>query len=134
MMAAFYKTKTHDVTVSVEPTFLPKDSTPEKGEYLWAYHVEIHNDRPEPIYLRNRHWVITDALGRITEVKGQGVVGEEPLIAPGETYSYTSGTPLATPSGIMVGAYEMERPNGELFVVEVPAFSLDSPHDKRTVH
>ena len=133
-MNNFYTHQTHDITVSVEPIFLPNESAPDRNEFIWAYHVEIENNRLEPIHLRARHWLITDSLGRTIEVKGQGVVGEEPLINPGEVYSYTSGTPLSTPSGIMAGAYEIELPNGKTLEVKIPTFSLDSPHDFHMVN
>lgn len=86
------------------------------------------NESERVVQLRNRHWRITDANGVSQEVKGPGVVGEQPVLAPGDSFEYTSGTPLPTPSGIMVGTYEMEAPDGALFDVAVPAFSLDSPH------
>jgi ApaG protein len=90
--------------------------------------VRIENGGAETVQLRNRYWRITDSLGRVQEVRGAGVVGEQPVLKPGESYEYTSGTPLQTPSGIMVGSYQMETPAGERFEVDVPAFSLDSPH------
>ena len=123
-----YTRTTNNVQVSVYPIYLDSQSSPDENHYLWAYYVRIENLTDEPIQLRTRHWHITDSLGRIQNVKGGGVIGEQPIIMPGEVFEYTSGTPLTTPSGIMVGEYEMERPNGDLFIVEIPAFSLDSPH------
>src|SRR3546814_9636376 len=96
--------------------------------YVWAYQVRIENIGRETVQLRNRYWQITDAFGRVQEVRGPGVVGEQPVLQPGESFEYTSGTPLQTPSGIMVGTYEMEAADGNHFDVDIPAFSLDSPH------
>jgi len=112
----------------VKPFYLEDQSSPPEDHYVWAYHVRIENHGPETVQLRRRHWRITDALGRQQEVKGAGVVGEQPVLKPGESFEYTSGTPLPTPSGIMVGSYEMETKAGESFAVAIPAFSLDSPH------
>ncbi len=88
----------------------------------------------DTVQLVNRYWHITDSLGRVQEVRGPGVVGEQPTLKPGESFEYTSGTPLPTPSGIMVGTYEMESANGRRFDVAVPAFSLDSPHEEARLH
>ena len=93
-----------------------------------AYFVRIDNGSPRTVQLRSRYWHITDARGRVQEVRGPGVVGEQPVMRPGESYEYNSGTPLATPSGIMRGSYRMEAADGETFDVRIPAFSLDSPH------
>lgn len=123
-----YTKTTNFVKVTVFPIYLDSQSEPEENHYLWAYHIKIENLGTETIQLRTRHWTITDAFGRRQEIKGGGVVGEQPMIKAGESFEYTSGTPLSTPSGIMMGEYEMEKPNGESFFVEVPAFSLDSPH------
>lgn len=92
--------------------------------------MRIENGGAETVQLRRRHWQITDAMGRVQEVRGAGVVGEQPVLRPGESFEYTSGTPLATPSGIMVGSYEMETRDGAIFEVAIPAFSLDSPHQQ----
>ena len=123
-----YSQTTRSVTVTVKPTFLEDQSTPEESHYVWAYHVRIENNGDRAIQLRNRYWRITDSLGRVQEVRGAGVVGEQPWLKPGDSFEYTSGTPLPTPSGIMVGTYQMEAESGERFDVAVPAFSLDSPH------
>lgn len=123
-----YTQTTNNVKVSVYPIYLESQSAPEENHYLWAYHVRIENLGKDPIQLRTRHWQITDSFGRVQKVSGGGVVGEQPIILPGESYEYTSGTPLTTPSGIMMGEYEMETPSGDHFTVEIPAFSLDSPH------
>ena len=125
-----YSETTRSITVTVKPFYLEDQSLPDEGRYVWAYHVRIENRGRETVQLRNRRWQITDGRGQVQEVRGPGVVGEQPVLGPGESFEYTSGTPLPTPSGIMVGSYEMETPGGESFWVRVPAFSLDSPHQK----
>lgn len=124
-----YDHKTGDIVVSVEPFFLDEQSTPEDGHFVWAYSVKIENHGSETVQLINRYWRITDAHGATREVRGSGVVGEQPILKPGQSYEYTSGAPLATPSGIMVGSYEMQDDAGRVFDVAIPAFSLDSPHE-----
>ncbi|WP_419903981.1 Co2+/Mg2+ efflux protein ApaG [Kiloniella sp.] len=124
-----YSQTTRSITVTVTPTFLEDQSSPTDDHYVWAYQVQIENSGDQDATLKNRYWRITDSLGRIQEVRGAGVVGEQPLLKPGESFEYTSGTPLSTPSGIMCGSYEMEGKNGELYDVLVPAFSLDSPYE-----
>ena len=123
-----YKERTRDIRVTVKPFYLEDQSTPEEDHYVWAYHVKIENTGLETVQLRTRYWQITDADGRVQEVRGPGVVGEQPVLGPGDDFEYTSGTPLHTPSGIMVGTYQMEARTGECFDVQIPAFSLDSPH------
>jgi ApaG protein len=123
-----YSETTHSVKVTVEPVFLEDQSSPGDNHFVWAYHVRIENLGRETVQLRSRYWRITDALGRVQEVHGPGVVGEQPVLEPGGAFEYTSGTPLSTPSGIMVGTYRMEGNGGEKFDVRIPAFSLDSPH------
>ena len=123
-----YSATTRDIRVTVRPTYLAEQSSPVDDHYVWAYHVQIENLGQEVVQLLTRHWRITDSMGRIQEVRGAGVVGEQPVLNPGDSFEYTSGTPLPTPSGIMVGSYEMESQKGERFDVDVPAFSLDSPH------
>jgi ApaG protein len=123
-----YSETTRSINVTVQPFYLDDQSAPDEGRYVWAYHVRIENQGGETVQLRNRHWKITDSRGQVQEVRGPGVVGEQPVLGPGESFEYTSGTPLPTPSGIMVGRYEMETPAGESFWVRIPAFSLDSPH------
>ena len=129
-----YSEITRSIKVEVKPYYLEDQSSPAENRYVWAYHVRIENQGGETVQLRRRHWQITDAMGRLQEVRGPGVVGEQPVLAPGQSFEYTSGTPLATSSGIMVGSYEMETPNGECFAVAVPAFSLDSPHEPRRLN
>ena len=119
---------TRGIKVVVRPFYLDDQSEPDQSHFVWAYHVEIRNGGAERVQLRTRYWRITDAMGRVQEVRGPGVVGEQPVLEPGEMFEYTSGTPLATPSGIMAGIYRMESVTGEQFDVEIPAFSLDSPH------
>jgi ApaG protein len=123
-----YSQTTRSIKVTVKPFYLEDQSSPADNHYVWAYHVRIENCGRETVQLRRRHWRITDNRGQVQEVRGPGVVGEQPVLAPGESFEYTSGTPLATPSGIMVGTYDMETRDGETFAVDIPAFSLDSPH------
>jgi ApaG protein len=125
-----YSETTRSIKITVKPVYLEDQSSPTENHFVWAYHIRIENHGGDTVQLRNRYWRITDSLGRVQEVRGAGVVGEQPVLKPGESYEYTSGTPLPTPSGIMVGAYQMEAANGERFDVAVPAFSLDSPHQK----
>lgn len=129
-----YSEVTHSIRITVEPTFLEDQSAPEDFHYFWAYQVTIENLGRETVQLLRRHWQITDSMGNFHEVKGDGVVGEQPVLEPGESFEYTSGTPLATPSGIMFGSYQMVNELGSRFDVSVPAFSLDSPHATRAVH
>ncbi|OFX14509.1 MAG: Co2+/Mg2+ efflux protein ApaG [Alphaproteobacteria bacterium RIFOXYD12_FULL_60_8] len=122
-----YKQTTRGVTITVDPMYLDDQSDPEENRFVWAYRVRIENQSPDRIQLLTRHWRITDALGKTEVVDGAGVVGEQPVLEPGQRFEYTSGAPLATPSGIMVGRYEMKCENGEMFDALIPAFSLDSP-------
>lgn len=123
-----YRAMTDSISVTVKPIYLEEQSSPTDSHYVWAYQVRIENNGTETVQLLNRYWRITDSLGRVQEVHGAGVVGEQPTLGPGEAFEYTSGTPLSTPSGIMVGSYEMESAGGRRFDVKIPAFSLDSPH------
>ena len=129
-----YRAVTRNIEVVVTPRFVADRSSPENNYFFWAYTIAITNHGTGPVQLKTRHWRITDGLGRMQEVRGPGVVGEQPVLAPGEAYEYTSGTPLSTPSGIMVGSYEMETPQGESFAVAIPAFSLDTPNSKPQVN
>ena len=129
-----YETVTRNITVTVTPRFMPERSSTEKGYFFWAYTIEITNRGTETVQLKSRHWRITDAYGRVQEVRGAGVVGEEPTLEPGASYEYTSGVPLPTPSGFMVGSYGMISASGEQFDIAIPAFSLDAPETKRTVN
>lgn len=125
-----YEETTKSITVSVEPFYLDEQSEPDDGHFVWAYHVRIENNGKETVQLITRHWRITDSLGNVKEVQGDGVVGEQPVLEPGDVFEYTSGTPLATPSGIMVGSYKMKTGDGDLLSVDIPAFSLDSPYER----
>jgi ApaG protein len=129
-----YRTVTRNIEVTVEPRFLPERSSFEKSYFFWAYTIEITNRGDETVQLKTRHWRITDANGKLQEVRGAGVVGEEPVLKPGESFEYTSGVPLPTPSGFMAGTYGMISDAGERFDIEIPAFSLDSPSERRTVN
>lgn len=131
---AVYEKTTDGVAIAVQPIFLESHSLPDFSHYVWAYRVRIANKRCDPVRLMMRYWRITDSAGGTQEVYGEGVVGEQPLIQPGATYEYTSGAPLNTPSGVMSGRYEMETPEGERLDVEVPTFSLDSPHEVKRVN
>lgn len=129
-----YEARTHDIVVSVRPYYLDDKSSPDANHFVWAYHVRILNDGDTVVQLLTRHWRITDALGNIREVRGDGVVGKQPLLEPGEYFEYASGTPLGTATGFMVGSYRMKTAAGECFDVAIPAFSLDSPHARSAVH
>jgi len=130
-----YAATTQGITVRVRPIFLDDQSDPAENTWVWAYQVQIENGGAETVQLLRRTWRITDAHGRVQTVHGDGVVGEQPTLEPGEAFAYTSGTPLETPSGIMQGQYHMVRTlSGEPFDVEIPAFSLDSPAAPRQLH
>ena len=117
------------------PSFLEDQSDPQASSWVWAYQVRIQNNGAETVQLLRRTWRITDARGRLQVVQGDGVVGQQPLLEPGEGFEYTSGTPLETSSGFMVGAYHMiATVSGEAFDAAIPAFSLDSPQPGRQVH
>ncbi len=124
-----YECVTRGIRISVEPDFLEEDSEPCEDHYVWAYTVRIDNESGQVVHLKARRWHITDASGRTVVVSGDGVLGEQPVLRPGDAFEYTSGCPLTTPSGLMVGVYAMENESGEEFEVQIPAFSLDSPHD-----
>ena len=125
---------TNGVCVDVEARYSEEHSAPERSQWFFLYTITISNQSDQQVQLLSRHWIITDATGNQEEVRGPGVVGEQPTLEPGESFEYTSGTPLNTPSGIMVGSYEMQRATGERFLVDVPAFSLDSPYQPKKVH
>ena len=129
-----YARTTRSITVTVEPFYLDDQSVPEENHFVWAYHVRIQNHGEQTVQLLTRFWRITDSMGNVQEVRGDGVVGEQPILNPGDSFEYTSGTPLPTPSGIMVGAYQMLAQSGERFEIDVPAFSLDSPHQAVQIH
>jgi ApaG protein len=125
-----YETITQGIRVRVTPQYLEEESSPHEDRYVWAYTVDILNEGSETVQLRSRHWRITDANGRTEEVRGRGVIGQTPVMEPGGSFRYTSSCPLTTPSGIMVGSYQMTTGSGSSIDVAVPAFSLDSPHSK----
>src|SRR5918996_5443085 len=129
-----YRAVTRNIEVTVTPRFLAERSSPDNGYFFWAYTIAITNTGSETVQLRTRHWRITDALGRLQEVKGPGVVGEEPVLKSGQSFEYTSGVPLPTPSGFMTGNYGMVTAAGEHFDIEIPAFSLDTPQRERTIN
>lgn len=132
--ANMFQRTTRQITVSVRPAYLPDQSAPDSNHFFWAYSVLIENGSLETVQLRARYWRIIDANGRTMEVKGAGVVGQQPILRPGETFEYKSGTPLETPSGMMLGAYQMQTADGQAFQIDIPLFPLDSPHEVRSVH
>lgn len=125
-----YIKTTNNVKVTAIPTYLQDKSEPAVNHYVWAYTIHIENLGNKTVQLQSRHWRITNALGQLQEVRGEGVVGEKPVLKAGEKYHYTSGAALTTPSGIMVGTYHMTEPeSGHSFDIDIPAFSLDSPYE-----
>ena len=118
---------THGVTVRVAVSFLPDRSRADSARWFWSYHVRIENDGDLAVQLLSRHWIIRDGRGAVHEVRGEGVIGEMPLIAPGASYDYVSGCPLATPTGGMHGSYRMVSEDGEMLDVTIPEFPLLSP-------
>jgi ApaG protein len=129
-----YEAVTRGIRVRVRPQFLDQQSEPDENKFLWAYTIEIANEGRETVQLKSRYWKITDESGHVEEVRGPGVVGETPTLKPGTSFTYTSGCPLSTPSGIMVGHYSMVTEDGEAFNIAVPAFSLDSPFGRRPLN
>jgi ApaG protein len=129
-----YKATTNNITVSVQPAFLEQESKREGNLYLWTYTVRIENNGTEKVQLRARSWEIIDGNGRKQEVRGPGVVGEQPVINPGTSFEYTSGTPLQTPSGFMRGSYAVEYGDGRMLDIDIPAFPLDVPGIKRLLN
>jgi ApaG protein len=129
-----YRAVTRKISITAKPSFMPEQSSAEQGRYFWAYTIEIVNEGDDTVTLLSRHWIITDGDGKTQEVRGEGVVGEQPTLAPGMSFTYTSGCPLTTTQGIMKGSYIFKSEAGELFPVEIPAFSLDMPEIKRVLH
>lgn len=129
-----YRAMTRNIEVKVTPRFMSERSSPDTGYFFWAYTIEIVNHGGETVQLKTRHWRITDATGKQQEVRGAGVVGEQPTLKPGERFEYTSGVPLPTPSGFMAGTYGMISDAGERFEIDVPAFSLDCSYAERTIN
>ncbi|MEM1409818.1 MAG: Co2+/Mg2+ efflux protein ApaG [Pseudomonadota bacterium] len=122
---------TNGIRVRVSSDYIEDESKPEEGRFFWTYTVRIDNDSEAAVTLKRRHWHIADSLGQSFTVKGDGVVGEQPTLYPGDAFEYTSGTPLGAPSGMMFGTYQMDGEDGEAFDVVIPPFSLDSPYDSR---
>jgi ApaG protein len=129
-----YEEITRDIKIAVEPDFLDDQSEPEESRYLWSYRVTIENKSEIAVQLLSRYWRITDSRGRIREVRGDGVIGEQPVIAPGRAFEYTSGAPLETASGFMTGTYHMRSSTGESFEVGIPMFALESPYEPHGRH
>jgi ApaG protein len=126
-----YAETTDGVTVRVSVSYLPEQSAPTEGQWFWAYHIRIENGSDRAVQLLNRHWMIADGRGERHEVRGEGVVGDQPLIAPGDSYDYVSGCPLRTPSGSMQGSYGMIDATGALFEIAIPRFPLMAPATAR---
>lgn len=129
-----YTAVTNSIQVTVLPEYRPDQSEPDQNRWFWAYTIEIANMGERTVQLVSRHWIITDGEGRVDEVKGLGVVGEQPVLKPDESFRYTSGCPLTTSNGIMSGSYHMTDDTGWDFAVTIPAFSLDSPEDQRVLN
>lgn len=129
-----YRAVTRDIEVTAEPFYLEDQSEPDESRYVWGYRITIANNSSQTVQLRSRYWQITDGNGRIEEVRGAGVIGEQPTLNPGDSYQYSSGCPLSTTSGVMVGHYQMQSPDGNSFDVDIPAFSLDIPETRRTLN
>lgn len=129
-----YQTETHGIVVTVMPAYLKHESDPDNHKFVWGYAIRIRNTSDHSVQLRDRHWIIYDANGRKEEVRGEGVIGEQPVIKPKDHYDYKSGVPLTTPSGLMRGQYRFTNAQGDEFWVDIPAFSLDSPHDTGAKH
>jgi ApaG protein len=129
-----YERVTKGIRVAVKPAYLEDQSEPEQGKYLWSYTITIENRGKETVQLLSRYWHITDAAGRVQEVRGPGVVGAQPVLQPGQSFEYTSGCPLPTASGTMAGCYQMRNLTGGQFEAEIPAFLLESPYERRQIH
>jgi ApaG protein len=132
--AHIYERTTHGIRVSVNPVYLEDQSDPPESRYVWSYAVTIENQGRETVQLLSRYWHITDANGRVQEVRGPGVVGEQPVLEPGQMFEYASGCPLQTPSGAMVGSYQFRSASGQSFEAEIPMFLLESPYERRQIH
>jgi ApaG protein len=134
-MTEDYTATTRGVRVSVRSFYLEDQSKPAEGRFVWAYRVRVENRGAATVQLLRRTWVITDGRGRTQHVHGEGVIGQQPVLRPGEAFEYTSGTPLDTPSGFVTGQYHMVLSDtGEAMDVAIPTFSLDSPHQQGGVH
>jgi ApaG protein len=134
-MTPGFQATTAGITVTVRVFYLADQSDPEAARFTWAYRVTIANGSPITVQLLRRTWHITDAHGRTQHVHGEGVIGETPVLEPGESFEYTSGTPLSTPSGFMTGQYHMLAVDEDRqFDIAIPTFSLDSPHQNTRLH
>ena len=129
-----YRETTQGIEVTVRPDFIDQESDPDEGRWFWAYTVVIANHSNDTVQLESRYWRITTAVGDVQEVSGPGVIGEQPILSPGDSFQYTSGCPLNTPSGTMVGHYVMRRRSGERLRAHIPPFSLDMPNVARTIN
>ena len=129
-----YQAETEGFIVRVRPRYLPEQSDPDARRWVWAYAIEIINASTRTAQLVSRKWIITDALGQVETVEGPGVVGEQPTLNPGDAYAYGSGCPLTTPTGSMVGSYNMVDDAGARFDIAIPAFSLDVPGARRVMN
>ena len=129
-----YEAVTAKIRVRVTPVYVAEQSAPEDNYFFWSYTVEITNLGEELVKLRSRVWKITDANGRTEEVRGPGVIGQQPTLEPTKPFTYTSGCPLRTPQGLMVGSYQLEDAKGRMFDIAIPAFSLDSPFARQTLN
>jgi ApaG protein len=129
-----YERTTRSIRVAVKPAYLDDQSDPSEGRYVWTYAITIENRGSETVQLLSRYWHITDARGHVQEVRGPGVVGAQPVLEPGQVFEYASGCPLPTPSGAMVGRYELRAASGETFEADIPMFLLESPYERRQIH
>ena len=129
-----YEAETNGIVVRVKPTFLEVESSPELAKFIWAYHVEIENKSKRTVQLLTRYWHIADCEGRVQEVNGSGVVGQQPVLRPGESFEYASGCPLNAPSGMMRGTYFFTDDAGQKLEARIPAFALDSPYDRHAAN
>jgi ApaG protein len=129
-----YERTTRDIRVAVLPAYIEDQSEPDENRFLWSYTITIENKGQETVQLVSRYWHISDSAGRVQEVRGPGVVGAQPVLEPGQTFEYTSGCPLPTASGAMVGRYQMRAASGEAFEIDIPMFLLESPHEHRQIH
>ena len=130
-LAPISEAVTSNIRVEVLSRYSPENSQPHQGAWIFQYTVRITNQGAETVQLISRHWIITDALDHINEVKGPGVIGEQPVLAPGDSFKYSSWCPLKTPTGTMHGTYQMARPDGTQFDIEIAPFGLKAPY---TVH
>ncbi|HEY3638399.1 MAG TPA: Co2+/Mg2+ efflux protein ApaG [Rhizomicrobium sp.] len=129
-----YERTTGNIRVAVKPAYLDDQSDPSESRYVWSYAVTIENLGTESVQVISRYWHITDARGHVQEVRGPGVVGEQPVLEAGQAFEYSSGCPLPTPSGAMVGRYQLRSASGESLEADIPMFLLESPYERRQIH